>query len=208
MKNRIKELRLKKNLTLKELSNELKKKGVKISPDSLAKYERNERNPKIDKWQALANFFNVPVAYLQGVDDNRNPNSFTKLYEIYYKLYNNEISDKNYLKDVSKNHSISTIARLKALNSLADAFTQMDNTSKEYKTYLNSIMDFKSNSALDDAILFTNYFFDLAIDANKDDKKAKELYLELIKKLIEYKFANSSNEEKEETFNAVKEDMK
>lgn len=69
-KNRIKELRESSNLTLKDLSDQVKKKtGVRISPDSLAKYERGERNPKIEKWQALADFFGVSVPYLQGVSD-------------------------------------------------------------------------------------------------------------------------------------------
>ena len=64
--NRLKELRESKNLTFKELSNELKSRNVSISPDSLSKYERGARNPKIDKWQALADYFNVSVPYLQG----------------------------------------------------------------------------------------------------------------------------------------------
>ena len=66
MKNRIKELRQKNSLTLKELSQQLKNTGSNISPDSLAKYERGDRNPKIEKWQELANFFGVSVPYLQG----------------------------------------------------------------------------------------------------------------------------------------------
>ncbi len=65
--NRLKELRESKNLTFKELSNELKSRNVSISPDSLSKYERGARNPKIDKWQALADFFGVSVPYLQGL---------------------------------------------------------------------------------------------------------------------------------------------
>ena len=56
MQNRIKELRLKYNLTLKELSQQLKNIGFNISPDSLAKYERGDRNPKIEKWQEIAFF--------------------------------------------------------------------------------------------------------------------------------------------------------
>ena len=64
--NRLKELRESKNLTFKELSNELKSRNVSISPDSLSKYERGARNPKIDKWQALADYFNVSVPYLRG----------------------------------------------------------------------------------------------------------------------------------------------
>lgn len=69
--NRLKELRTNKGLTLKELSDELNKNNVKISADSLAKYERGDRNPKIDKWQALADFFDVSVGYLQGIKDDK-----------------------------------------------------------------------------------------------------------------------------------------
>lgn len=70
--NRLKELRQRKNLTFKELSKKLQEDGIRISSDSLAKYERGDREPKIDKWQALANFFNVSVPYLQGIDDKPN----------------------------------------------------------------------------------------------------------------------------------------
>lgn len=70
--NRLKELRQRKNLTFKELSKKLQENGIRISSDSLAKYERGDREPKIDKWQALANFFDVTVPYLQGIDDKPN----------------------------------------------------------------------------------------------------------------------------------------
>ena len=74
MKNRIKELRQKNSLTLKELSQQLKNTGFNISPDSLAKYERGDRNPKIEKWQELADFFGVSVPYLQGFTEINIPN--------------------------------------------------------------------------------------------------------------------------------------
>lgn len=75
--NRLNELRTQNNLTFRQLSEKLKEMGIKISPDSLAKYERGDREPKIDKWQALANFFNVSVPYLQGIEDKRN-NGYSK----------------------------------------------------------------------------------------------------------------------------------
>lgn len=68
MKNRLKELRHEKNLTLKEVSSQLEQNNLKISPDALAKYERGDREPKLDTWQKLADYFNVSVPYLQGLD--------------------------------------------------------------------------------------------------------------------------------------------
>ena len=47
--NHLKELRTKKGLTFKELSQELAKENIKIAADTLAKYDLGERNPKIDK---------------------------------------------------------------------------------------------------------------------------------------------------------------
>ena len=68
MQNRLKELRHEKNLTLKEVSSQLEQNNLKISPDALAKYERGDREPKLDTWQKLADYFNVSVPYLQGLD--------------------------------------------------------------------------------------------------------------------------------------------
>lgn len=80
MKSKLKELRLNKGLTLKELSNALKEKGINISPDSLAKYERGDRKPKMDKLIQLANFFDVSVPELQGYKNKNVPiTKFEKL---------------------------------------------------------------------------------------------------------------------------------
>ena len=66
MMNRIKELRKQKNLTLRQLSESLKEKGLSLSTDSISKYERGVRNPKIENWVKLSKFFDVSVAYLKG----------------------------------------------------------------------------------------------------------------------------------------------
>lgn len=70
--NRIRECRQNKKLTLKQLSEELAKHDFKISADALGKYERSEREPKLETWIKLADFFDVPVPYLQEIS------SFTK----------------------------------------------------------------------------------------------------------------------------------
>ena len=70
--NNLRKLRKQRKLTLKELSQKLLTENkIKISPDALAKYERGDREPKIEKWEALANFFNVSVPYLQGATTYR-----------------------------------------------------------------------------------------------------------------------------------------
>lgn len=89
MKNRIKELRQKNNLTLKELSQQLKNTGFNISPDALGKYERAEREPKLETWKKLADFFDVPVSYLQGFNLMESSyNGAVKVHEIGMEITN------------------------------------------------------------------------------------------------------------------------
>lgn len=62
--NRIKELRNKKHLTLKELGEK-----VGLANGTISRYETGKREPKLSTWQVLADFFNVSVPYLQGIDE-------------------------------------------------------------------------------------------------------------------------------------------
>lgn len=62
--NRLRELREAKKYTLDD--NE-KKTG--INRGTYNNYESGKTSPKEPTWQALANFFNVSVPYLQGTDD-------------------------------------------------------------------------------------------------------------------------------------------
>lgn len=61
--NRIRELRAEKNLSLMQLEQELG-----ISYFTLRRYEREETEPKLDTWLKLADYFGVPVGYLQGIE--------------------------------------------------------------------------------------------------------------------------------------------
>lgn len=61
MKNRLKQLRKEKRLTLAELGQDLD-----LPKGTLSRYENGIRAPKPETWQALANFFNVSVEYLKG----------------------------------------------------------------------------------------------------------------------------------------------
>lgn len=71
MGNRIKELREEQGISIRKLSKLLKEKGLSLSADSIAKYERGVRTPKIENWQKLADYFQVPVPYLMGTSDHR-----------------------------------------------------------------------------------------------------------------------------------------
>lgn len=62
-KNRIEELRKKRGMGQKELAEK-----IETSQQAISLYERGDREPKLETWQKLANFFGVSVPYLQGIE--------------------------------------------------------------------------------------------------------------------------------------------
>lgn len=91
--NRIKELREKNSLTLRGLGKE-----INMSSSRISQYETGKREPKLETWQALANFFDVTVPYLQGIDDKPNT-GYSKDY-IYKQL------DDAYKEPYTKDYEI------------------------------------------------------------------------------------------------------
>ena len=66
-RERIKMLRLEKNLSYRQLS-----KLTGISTSALFAYEQGGRNPKLEAFEALSDVFNVDLAYLMGETNVRN----------------------------------------------------------------------------------------------------------------------------------------
>ena len=61
MKNRIKELRNKQRLSQTELAS-----YIGVGKPTVSRWENEKILPTSENWQALANFFDVSVPYLQG----------------------------------------------------------------------------------------------------------------------------------------------
>lgn len=92
--NRIKELRQQKKLSLAKLSDQLKKNyNLKISAPSLMRYENGTTEPKLATWQKLADFFDVPVSYLQGLNDWENPNNPENRFNNAFLTFQNKYTD-------------------------------------------------------------------------------------------------------------------
>lgn len=62
--NKIRELRAERGLTLANLANNT---GLAVS--TISQYETGKRNPKLETWIKLADYFGVSVGYLQGIED-------------------------------------------------------------------------------------------------------------------------------------------
>ena len=69
--NRIKELRKSHNLTLEELADILNKKypdTINFNKGKISKWENNREEPRLSSVKILADFFNVPLDYFNGID--------------------------------------------------------------------------------------------------------------------------------------------
>ncbi len=97
IKNRIKELRSSANpkITLKELSEKLREKGLLFTDSQLSQYEQGNRSPRNDDiWRALAEIFDVSVPYLTGFTNIKNEeakgfNTVEEFEEYRQKIFNN-----------------------------------------------------------------------------------------------------------------------
>ncbi|MGO3625629.1 MAG: helix-turn-helix domain-containing protein [Leuconostoc mesenteroides] len=74
MTNRLKELRNRKGLSMKKLSEDLVKKGYfpNITDATLSNYENEKREPKLETWKKLADYFGVSVTELMDPEDFMN----------------------------------------------------------------------------------------------------------------------------------------
>lgn len=68
-KNRIEELRKKRGMGQKELAEK-----IETSQQAISLYERGDREPKLETWKRLADYFDVSVPYLQGYAEINIPN--------------------------------------------------------------------------------------------------------------------------------------
>lgn len=65
--NRILELRKKNNYTLADVA-----KVLGVGTNTISRYEQGKREPKIETWDKLAMFFQVPTSYLMGLSNDIN----------------------------------------------------------------------------------------------------------------------------------------
>ncbi|KFL98207.1 helix-turn-helix domain-containing protein [Lactobacillus gasseri] len=170
---RLRKLRQEKKLSLKEVSEELKRFGLNISPDGLAKYERGDREPKLETWQKLAEFFGVSVQYLQGISDVPNANSSlaAQTSEALLQSIDDETLDK--LADKNLPDEIP-----------AETKKELVNTLKSYK----AILSLQGDSSLDatGVTKVLQEYYLVIQQALRGDEEAKQAFSEISQVLNGY----------------------
>lgn len=101
MTNNIKIARESKGISQKSLADYLK-----VSQQSVSLYENGGREPKLDTWKKIADFLDVSVPYLQGLDDVKHRNIGSKILTIRNEL---GLSKQEFANKVGKDISVKNI---------------------------------------------------------------------------------------------------
>lgn len=89
MNNRLRELRLSKNLTLKQVGE-----GVGLAANTISRYEISNREPSLEVWKKLADFFGVTVSYLLGLSSRKQMKNRIRDVRIQKRMSQKELANK------------------------------------------------------------------------------------------------------------------
>ena len=106
-KNRIAELRKNKKISQAQLAKE-----TGLTRQAISLYEIGKREPKLETWLKLADFFDVPVSYLQGISNNRITLQTVDRYIIDKKSKDEPINYMSLLRGVCDDMNVHTFTRL------------------------------------------------------------------------------------------------
>lgn len=179
VKNRIKELRLQRKLSQKELADK-----VGLSNQSISFYENGKREPKIEAWQKLANFFNVPITYLQGESDIKDKNKFNDFTAFMNSI--NVSKDPNYMK-FSENEGRAFINEEtnREFHSLLDV-VKRDIGLEDEQELEKDLSKISSYPQMDNINFTVKEIFKIAVKAETGDIKAKTAINKIDKVLNKY----------------------
>lgn len=187
--NRIKQLRQERGLSIDQLSSELKKKGFSISPASISKYEREKRNPKIESWVALAEYFNVPVPYLRGISQVKNWKENTQKLNLDLKNANKS-RNNNRIREAYQNIRNSIVEEVSDDTEELKIYFHVLNYLLEREPFENELKDLSDKIDPKYYSLFASQLADLLkiylYAIGKHDKKALSTINKITKLMIDF----------------------
>ena len=177
MQNRLKELRHKKNLTLRELGEKV---GMRNS--TLSQYEANKREPKLETWQKLADFFGVSVPYLQGISKVKDANAFDDFQKFLRSLSEIRKMPDKYSIEVNELLAFYAENDRRVFDLLGNVFLKLTRNDRTRKALKNAVKDISKNSDIQDISEINAIMLDVFVilvqsqmDIKKSIKARKEI---------------------------------
>lgn len=175
--NRIAKLRKEKGLTLQQVGN-----AIGVGNNTISRYETGKREPKLETWIKLADFFDVPVSYLQGLSEVnyrdetalRNQFNSSELAEklgLHLQETDKPVINVNDLSLIQRDATLTAVGKLKELLFKEVINISSDKQYQQLSDKFNSISEKQANKLLFD---MTMLFVLLLQDGN--DKVKDLLY--------------------------------
>lgn len=180
--NRIKEIRQEKKLSQKDLA-----KKLNISQQAISLYEKGGREPKLETWQKLADFFGVSVPYLQGISDIEDLEPVST-FEKFFASLEKTPDGKSIKVPVNEMLALANGLELKTFLKINNAIISKQNgelSENDFKKYSKIVSHLDKNDfpSIGDVNFYMTNFYEIMLDEINKDKKAK-IALDEIKKII------------------------
>ena len=180
--NRIKEIRQEKKLSQKDLA-----KKLNISQQAISLYEKGGREPKLETWQKLADFFGVSVPYLQGISDIEDLEPVST-FEKFFASLEKTPDGKSIKVPVNEMLALANGLELKTFLKINNAIISKQNgelSENDFKKYSKIVSHLDKNDfpSIGDVNFYITNFYEIMLDEINKDKKAK-IALDEIKKII------------------------
>lgn len=181
--NRIAELRKKKKLSQAQLAKE-----TGLTRQAISLYEISKREPKLETWIKLADFFNVPVSYLQGISNISDKDTFYDL-EKWLSVAGKPVDDDRVsisMDELKSRTQELTLAMFNnAFNSLVNAELFTDKLEQEKFKKIKDTLSIDDLGTMQDIVGLVSDVFKIGLESLSDEK-AKKAYDELYKITFNY----------------------
>ncbi|WP_288646512.1 helix-turn-helix domain-containing protein [uncultured Lactobacillus sp.] len=188
--NRIKEIRQEKNLSQTDIA-----KALGVTRQAISLYEKGDREPKLETWQKLADFFGVSVSYLQGIGTIRDPEAnINTLKDELYKNISSNISNKLLLFNGKKLNSqakeeLTNITVEKFVNIFDTVIKNVDMGTYLKDRYVSLAKNIDNITTLNDINAMVTRGLMLALESTTD-KEAKNKLNVIMEIIFSYKFSD------------------
>lgn len=130
---------------------------------TISQYERGKREPKLETWQKLADFFGVSVPYLQGISKVKDVDAFDD-----FKSFLDYLSKIRKLPD---RYSVETDELLafyaendrRVFKLLGDVFLKLTRTKRTHKALEKAVKDISENSDIQDISEINSIMLDVFV---------------------------------------------
>ena len=175
--NRIKEIRQEKKLSQKDLA-----KKLNISQQAISLYEKGDREPKLETWQKLADFFDVSVPYLQGISKVKDANAFDDFQKFLRSLSEIRKMPDKYSIEVNELLAFYAENDRRVFDLLGYVFLKLTRNDRTRKALKNAVKDISKNSDIQDISEINAIMLDVFVilvqsqmDIKKSIKARKEI---------------------------------